>query len=188
MLSVGSPAGTMIQTERGGSSFETRSSSEEAPVAPWPSASLTASALKSNATHLWSESRWMRWTMFAAHLAQPDEAQLHQISLLNSFGGVSLEPHLHGRQPVIAKRLQVAHGLGVLQVPERVAGLGYLDVLFPVVDQLEEAARWRSPLVELAGGVQEARSVAERGGALGTSRSSTRISVTAASNSSEGCT
>ena len=50
----------MIQTERGASSFETSSSSEEAPVAPWPSASLTASALKSKATQVCSESRWMR--------------------------------------------------------------------------------------------------------------------------------
>ena len=34
VCSVGSPAGTMIQTERGASSLETRSSSDDAPVAP----------------------------------------------------------------------------------------------------------------------------------------------------------
>ncbi len=51
VCSVGSPAGTMIQTARGASSLETRSSSDDAPVAPLLSASPTASALKSNATH-----------------------------------------------------------------------------------------------------------------------------------------
>ena len=60
VLWVASPAGTMTHTERGASSLDTRSSSEEAPVAPKPSVSLTASALKSKVTHWWSESRWMR--------------------------------------------------------------------------------------------------------------------------------
>ena len=44
---------------------------EEAAAAPWPSASLTASAEKSNATTWWSESRWMRWTMFAPIFPSP---------------------------------------------------------------------------------------------------------------------
>ena len=60
MLWVGSPAGTMIQTVRGGSSFETSSSSDDAPLAPWPSAVAIASAWWSNTTHSCSESRWMR--------------------------------------------------------------------------------------------------------------------------------
>ena len=50
VCSVGSPAGTITHTARGASSFPTTSSSEDAPVAPWPSASPTASSLKSNAT------------------------------------------------------------------------------------------------------------------------------------------
>jgi hypothetical protein len=56
---VGWPAGTMTQTARGASSFETSSSSDDAPLAPCDSASLTASSEKSNATHWWSESRWI---------------------------------------------------------------------------------------------------------------------------------
>ena len=45
--SVISPAGTMIQAWRGGSSFATKSSSELEPVAPSRSSAATASALTS---------------------------------------------------------------------------------------------------------------------------------------------
>ena len=68
---VGSPAGTMIHTSRGASSFDTRSSSDEAAVAPWPSASWTCASLRSNATTWCSESRWMRWTMFPPIFPRP---------------------------------------------------------------------------------------------------------------------
>ena len=61
----------MIQTERGGSSFDTSSSSERAPAAPAALGLLTASSLKSYTTHSWSESRWMRWTMFPPILPRP---------------------------------------------------------------------------------------------------------------------
>jgi len=68
---VGSLAGTITQIARGASSFPTTSSSEDAPVAPWPSASPTASSLKSKATTSWSESRWMRWTMLPPIFPRP---------------------------------------------------------------------------------------------------------------------
>src|SRR5215207_8560166 len=71
VCSVGSPAGTMTHTVRGGSSLETSSSRLETPVAPWPSAALTASSLKSKATTWLSESRWMRWTMLPPILPSP---------------------------------------------------------------------------------------------------------------------
>ena len=61
----------MIQTVRGASSFWTTSSSEPAPVAPWPSASFTASSEKSKATTVWSESRWIRWTMLPPIFPRP---------------------------------------------------------------------------------------------------------------------
>ena len=60
---VGSPAGTMIQTVRGASSFLTRSASDLAPTAPFLVALATALASKSKATTSWSESRLMRATM-----------------------------------------------------------------------------------------------------------------------------
>ena len=46
-LSVISPAGTMIQTARGASSFSASSFRLEAPVAPSPSSCLIASGLTS---------------------------------------------------------------------------------------------------------------------------------------------
>ena len=47
VVSVMWPAGTMIQTERGASSFEAMSFSESAPTAPSSARSLIASALMS---------------------------------------------------------------------------------------------------------------------------------------------
>ena len=67
----GRPPGPSPRPSAGRSSLATRSSSEDAPVAPWPSAALTASSLKSNATTLWSESRWMRWTMLPPIFPRP---------------------------------------------------------------------------------------------------------------------
>ena len=50
VFSVISPAGTITQTERGALSFAARSSSEEAPSAPSPASSETASGLTSKTT------------------------------------------------------------------------------------------------------------------------------------------
>ena len=50
VFSVGSPAGTMIQTARGAFSLPTRSSSEEEATAPSPAILFTASALRSDTT------------------------------------------------------------------------------------------------------------------------------------------
>src|ERR687896_94251 len=127
---VGSPAGTMIQTERGRSSFDASSSSEPAPSAPTDSAVRTASSLKSNTTHSCSESRWMRWTVFP-------------------------------------QRLGITECLGVLQVLERVAGLGYLHVLLRLRIELQEHAVRRTALVVLAGRMEIAGAVAEGRRGLG---------------------
>src|SRR3954453_4474271 len=69
--SVGSPAGTITHTARGASSLETRSSSDEAPRAPWPSAVWTACSEKSKATTSCSESRFVRWTMVLPLFPRP---------------------------------------------------------------------------------------------------------------------
>ena len=76
---------------------------------------------------------------------------------------VALQAHALGGQPERAQRFQVADRLGVLERRERVRLAGDLDVLGPVVEQLQEAPGLRAALVELAGRVQEARAVAERG-------------------------
>ena len=47
VLSVISPAGTMIQTPAGASSFSAISASDDAPVAPSPASSLIGSGLTS---------------------------------------------------------------------------------------------------------------------------------------------
>src|SRR6202158_109984 len=52
VASVGPPAGTMIQTARGGVSLAIRSSSDAEPVAPSPPSCFTESALKSETTSL----------------------------------------------------------------------------------------------------------------------------------------
>src|SRR5579872_73218 len=50
VCSVGPPAGTMIQTARGGFSFEIKSSSDDEPVAPSLPSCWTASGLRSETT------------------------------------------------------------------------------------------------------------------------------------------
>src|SRR5919205_495532 len=171
---VGSPAGTMIQTDRGGSSLDTSSSSDEAPVAPCPSASDTACSLKSKATTWWSESRWMRWTMLPPIFPRPTKPSCIWSELLDLVGElpqglrrIALEADALGRQAVVAQGLPVPGGLGVLQRAEAVAGARDLGVLVAVVHQLEEDPGRRPPLVQLAGRVQEAGAVAEGGGAPG---------------------
>ena len=62
---------------------------------------------------------------------------------------------------------QVARRLGGDQRPERVAGVGDVDVALRIVDELQEAAGRRAALVQLSGRVQEARAVPERGGRAG---------------------
>ena len=53
VCSVGSPAGTMSHTARGGARRAARSASDEAPVAPLPARPFTASVLRSHATTSW---------------------------------------------------------------------------------------------------------------------------------------
>ena len=65
------PDGTISQTTRGAWSLDTSSSSDAAPIAPWPSAAETASGFGSKATTSWSESRSIRWTMLPPILPRP---------------------------------------------------------------------------------------------------------------------
>jgi len=62
-------AGDMIID--GGNSRWTDDKARGEALAPCPSAALTASLEKSNATTWWSESRWMRWTMFPPIFPSP---------------------------------------------------------------------------------------------------------------------
>src|SRR4051794_16498612 len=72
VVSVGSPAGIITHTVRGAASWPTRSSSEDAGLAPVSSAiAWTASARGSQETTSWSESRLIRRTMFAPILPRP---------------------------------------------------------------------------------------------------------------------
>ena len=73
------------------------------------------------------------------------------------------KPHADGREAVVAQGLQVAVGLRVDQRAERVGLAGHVERR-----PSESCTSWRKrpvggpALVELAGGVQEARAVAER--------------------------
>ena len=50
--SVGAPAGSITQTARGASSFETMSSRPDAPTQPSPASSFTAASLRSHTTQV----------------------------------------------------------------------------------------------------------------------------------------
>ena len=154
-----------------------------APAAPCLTACLTAFSSKSNATTSWSESRRMRCTMLPPIFPSPTKPiwvtascalggglRGHSISLIFAVnarsapaGSSPVQAHALGRQLERAQRFQVADRLGVLKRRERERLAGDLDVLGSVVDQLQEAPGLRAALVELAGRVQEAGAVAERG-------------------------
>jgi hypothetical protein len=69
-----SPAGTISQTLRGGSSFWTSSSMLLAGTAPWLSACCRGASAGSNATTSCSESRLIRWTMLPPMRPRPTKA------------------------------------------------------------------------------------------------------------------
>src|SRR3954452_16458114 len=156
---VGSPAGTMIHTVRGASSFLTRSASERAPTAPFFTALSTAPLSKSKATTSWSESRLMRATMLPPIRPRPTKpicAMGLQVLLdrAQRRDGVAAEHEALRRQAMIAQdqqiavRLRALEGLEGLRIPARdrhVVGL---------VQQLQEPALGLAALVQLAGGVQ----------------------------------
>src|SRR3954471_21994114 len=150
---VGSPAGTMIHTTRGGSSFLTRSASDLAPPAPALAALRTAPSSKSKATTSWSESRLMRATMLPPILPRPmkpiwamglqvllDEAQRRD--------GVAAEHDALRRQAVVAQdeqiavRLRALEGLEARRIPARDR-----HVVVGRVQQLQEPAFGRAALV-----------------------------------------
>ena len=62
------------------------SSSEDAPVAPWPSASLTALVVAVEHHALVVGVAVDAVNHVPAHLSETDEAQLHQINLLTASG------------------------------------------------------------------------------------------------------
>ena len=81
--------------------------------------------------------------------------------------GVQLEQGGPRRpQAVAVEGQQVAVGLGVLQLGEREGLAGDGRVARVVAHELQEQAGGRAALVQLAGGVEETRSDAERGGHL----------------------
>ena len=179
--SVASPAGTMIQTARGFSSAATSSAIEnDARRAlagdlrrllrrPVVDDDLVAVA-DQPADHV------------RPHPAEPDEPDAHggQASVVLSRaarqrpleGGqagvrVRAEVDPQDRQVVRLDRREVAGGLGVDQLAERVRPAGDRAIGRVVRGQLEEPADRRAALVELAGRVEEARAVAGRRGATG---------------------
>ena len=78
-------------------------------------------------------------------------------------GVIALQPHALGGQPELAQRLQVADRLRVLERGERVGAPGISTSRGPSWSSCRKRPVVRPALVELAGGVQEARAVAERG-------------------------
>ena len=97
----------------------------------------------------------------AAHLPQPDHAELHACPSQSSRSSTSTRRR---PQAALAQGRQVAGGLRLLERGEAVGAPGIGDVVGVVADHLDEHAGGRAALVELAGGVQEARAEAEGGG------------------------
>ena len=108
---------------RGASSLATRSSSDDAPVAPWPSASLTCVLVEVERDDLVVGVAVDAMDHVAAHLPEADEAELHQMLPLRSCDGpgevAGRQAHADGLEPVVAQGLQVAVGLRVDQRAER---------------------------------------------------------------------
>ena len=139
------------------------SSSEPAPVAPWPSASLMPPR------EVEHDALVVRVAVDAvdhvpAHLPQADEPQLHQTNLLTS-SGPSTSTRTTSR-PCARSVCMSPERLRVLQVLERVAGVGDLHVVGAALVELDEQAVRGAALVVLPGRVEVARPVAERGRAL----------------------
>src|SRR3954468_11926694 len=147
---VGSPAGTMIHTVRGASSFLTRSASERAPTAPFFTALSTAPLSKSKATTSWSESRLMRATMLPPIRPRPTKpicAMGLQVLLdrAQRRDGVAAKHEALRRQSVVAQDEQVAVRLRALEGLERrrpivTGSAGDRDVVVGDVQQLQEPA------------------------------------------------
>src|SRR4051794_1070322 len=163
---VGSPAGTMIHTVRGASSFFTRSASDRAPTAPRLAAASMFDWLWSNATTSCSESRLMRATMLPPIRPRPTKpicAMGLQVLLdrAQRRDRVAAEHEALRRQPMVAQDQQVAVRLRALEGLEGGGLARDREVVVGDVQQLQEAADRRSALVQLAGRVQVARPVAE---------------------------
>ena len=134
---VGSPAGTMIQTIRGAlellDELRQRAGAGRAVLDRLLDRLLVeverddlVLGVAADAVH-----------HVAAHLAQPDEADLrHSASLMlvgqgaqRARGVIAVQAHALGRQPELAQRLEVADRLAFLSVVKVYGGAGDLHVL-----------------------------------------------------------
>src|ERR1700693_3028661 len=114
----------------------------------------------------------MRCTMFPPILPSPTKPICVTFLLLDHCGEsaqgahwvISLQSDALRGQVELTQRFEVADRLRVLEGGEGVGRARYLHIVRTVVNQLQEASGLWAALVELAGGVQEARAVAERGG------------------------
>src|SRR5262249_28735274 len=168
-------AGTISHTARGATSFFTKSSRALEPVAPSPTSCFTASALRSYTTH-WCPPRVSRRTMLAPIRPRPIipsciEAWLlcEKTSAANCAFELSQSPRdvfaeVNTKQAPATLRecLKIAHRLRLDQLPERVIRFRHGQRLGWLIHELHEEACIRPTLVQLAGRVQEPRTVAER--------------------------
>src|SRR3954454_1347854 len=146
VLCVGSPAGTMIHTVRGASSFFTRSASDRAPTAPRLPAASMFDVLWSNATTSCSESRLMRATMLPPIRPRPTKpicAMGLQVLLdrAQRRDRAAAEHEALRRQAMVAQDQQVAVRLRALEALEglRIPARDR-HVVVGLVQQLQEPA------------------------------------------------
>src|SRR5208282_2955035 len=178
-------AGTISQIARGFCSLATNCSREAAPVAPSPESCITASALRSYATH-WCPPLINRRTMFAPILPSPIipsciVSVLHEDfvrragesgqRLLHGFrelGEIALhilaKVHAQGAPAAFREHREIAAGLCCLDHTKRVLLSGHGQVHSIVAGNLEEHAAILAALVGLSRRVQETRAKAEAGG------------------------
>src|SRR5215470_12859625 len=155
VCSVGPPAGTIIQTARGGFSLLTRSCREDDPTAPSPTRPFTASALRSETTSWWPP-RIRRRVMLAPILPNPTipsciSALLKKEMLAECFldsvlkrtkarGEIGTEMHTQGTTSAFRQHLEVAARLRCFHDSECVFLPGHRKILRIVTGQLQEDA------------------------------------------------
>src|ERR1035437_8686066 len=122
-------------------------------------------------------SRSRRRTMFAPMRPSPMKPSSMALCLLEGGGQGALEGgeagvrvwsevDTHDRQLVVLDRASVANGLRVDQPAEGVCLTRDLEIFRVLTHKLEEPADRGAAFVQLAGGVEESRPVANRGGSV----------------------
>src|SRR2546422_431968 len=173
--STGAPAGIINQKTRGALNFWPRSSRLLVPVAPLAASTLTASGDRSKTATWWPP--WSSRSVIPAPMrprpispsciASPGECRERRADsladLLQAGGHVAQLDPQHAAT-MIAQRLKIAERLRLLQDAERESLAGNIQILRVVPDDLKENPGVRAALVQLAGRVQIARSVANCGG------------------------